>query len=111
LLQQFPDFFIVFHFMLMLHPEGVVLAVRAQPGSKRDEVRGVRDGLLKVSVTQIPEKGKANNAIRKQLAKFLELKISQIELLSGETATQKKFLLRNADPETIRRKINSLSDN
>ncbi|MDR2755089.1 MAG: DUF167 domain-containing protein [Planctomycetaceae bacterium] len=94
--------------MLTLHPEGVVLAVRAQPGSKRDEIRGVQDGSLKVTVTQIPEKGKANKAIRKQLAKSLELKISQIELLSGETTSQKKFLLRNIDPETIQTKIKKL---
>ncbi|MDR2440265.1 MAG: DUF167 domain-containing protein [Planctomycetaceae bacterium] len=94
--------------MLTLHPEGVVLAVRAQPGSKRDEIRGVQDGSLKVTVTQAPEKGKANKAIRKQLAKSLELKISQIELLSGETTTQKKFLLRNIDLETIQTRIKNL---
>ncbi|MDR0611429.1 MAG: DUF167 domain-containing protein [Planctomycetaceae bacterium] len=91
--------------MLTFHPDGVILAVRAQPGSKRDEIRGVQDGSLKVSVTQAPEKGKANNAIRKLLAKSLELKISQIELLSGETSTRKKFLLKNTNQETIQTKI------
>ncbi|MDR1268179.1 MAG: DUF167 domain-containing protein [Planctomycetaceae bacterium] len=95
--------------MLTFHPEGVILSVRAQPGSKREEIRGVQDGVLKVTVTQVPEKGKANKAIRKLLAKSLELKISQIELLSGETATQKKFLLRNTNPETIQTKINNLN--
>ncbi|MDR0705793.1 MAG: DUF167 domain-containing protein [Planctomycetaceae bacterium] len=91
--------------MLTSHPEGVILAVRAQPGSKRDEIRGAQDGSLKVSVTQSPEKGKANKAIRKLLAKSLELKISQIELLAGETTTQKKFLLKNTDLETMKTKI------
>jgi uncharacterized protein (TIGR00251 family) len=91
--------------MLTFHSEGVILAVRAQAGSKRDEIRGVQDGSLKVSVTQAPEKGKANKAIRKLLAKSLELKISQIELIAGETATQKKFLLKNTDPETMKTKI------
>ncbi|MDR1140874.1 MAG: DUF167 domain-containing protein [Planctomycetaceae bacterium] len=95
--------------MLTFHSEGVILSVRAQPGSKREEIRGVQDGLLKVTVTQVPEKGKANKAIRKLLAKSLELKISQVELLSGETATQKKFLLRNTNLETIQTKINNLN--
>ena len=30
---------------------------------RADALRGVRDGALKVSVTQAPEKGKANKAI------------------------------------------------
>jgi uncharacterized protein (TIGR00251 family) len=94
--------------MLMLHSEGVILSVRAQPGSKRDEVRGIRDGFLRVTVTQVPEKGKANKAIRKQLAKFLDLKLSQVELFSGEVSFQKRFLLRGTDLETIQAKIRVL---
>jgi uncharacterized protein (TIGR00251 family) len=102
---EVPQLVFNIHFMLTFHPEGVILAVRAQPGSKRDEIRGVQDGSLKVSVTQVPEKGKANKAIRKLLAKSLELKLSQVELLAGETTTQKKFLLKNTDLETIQTKI------
>ncbi len=82
--------------------------VKAQPGSKRGEVRGVQDGALKVCVTQIPEKGKANKAVRKQLAKSLGLRASQVELVSGETASQKKFLIREIDTETLQAKIDEL---
>ena len=81
------------------------MEVKAQPGSKRDELRGEQDGALKACVTQVPEKGKANKAIRKLLAKSLGLRASQIELLFGETSSQKKFLLRDVDLETIREKI------
>ena len=42
------------------HPQGVVIAVRAQPGAKKNGITGEHDGALKVSVTQAPEKGKAN---------------------------------------------------
>ena len=45
------------------HAEGVLLPVRAQPGSRRNEIRGQQEGQLKVSVTQIAEKGKANKAL------------------------------------------------
>jgi uncharacterized protein (TIGR00251 family) len=81
--------------------EGVILSVRAFPGAKRNEVRGEQNGYLKVCVTQIPEKGKANEAIRKQLAQTLKLRISQIELLHGETSAQKKFLLRNVNADDL----------
>ena len=90
--------------VLETHEEGVVLAIRACPGAKRNEVRYV-DGCVKVYVTQIPEKGKANEAIRKQLARSLELRASQIELLQGETCVQKKFLLRNVCEEEVVEKI------
>ncbi len=96
--------------MLTLHPEGVLLDVKAQPGSKRDEVRGIQDGALKICVTQVPEKGKANKEIRKQLAKSLCLRVSQVELVCGETVSLKKFLVRGVDPETLRTRIAELSE-
>ena len=76
------------------HPDGTILLVRAQPGARRNEIRGVQDGMLKVCVTQSPEKGKANKAIIGLLCKSLGLKKSQIELISGETSRQKRFLVR-----------------
>lgn len=76
------------------HAEGAVLVVRAQPGASRDQLRGTEQGLLKVCVTQAPEKGKANQAIAALLAKKLGLRRSQVELLSGTTARQKRFLVR-----------------
>ena len=77
------------------HSDGAILPVRAQPRARRNEVRRIQDGALKVCVTQAPEKGKANKAIVEVLAKWLGLRRSQIELISGETASQKKFLSRS----------------
>ena len=61
--------------------------------------------MLKVAVTQAPEKGKANKAIVQVLSKSLGLRRSQIELLSGETAQQKKFLIRDVTLEELQAKI------
>ena len=72
---------------------GVTLPVKAQPGAKRNGITGVHAGQLKVSVTQAPEKGKANQALIEVLADCLSLKRSQISLVSGETSGQKKFLI------------------
>ena len=90
-----------------LHPDGAILPVRAQPGARRNEVRGLQDGALKVSVTQAPEKGKANKAIIEVLAKWLGLRKSQFELISGETASQKKFLIRDVGHEDLAQRINA----
>lgn len=89
------------------HAEGTVLPVRAHAGARRNEVRP-GDGALRVSVTQAPEKGKANKAIAALLAKELKLKKSQVELIAGETAAKKRFLVRGVTPEELRARIEGL---
>jgi len=90
---------------LQPHADGIILLVRAQPGAKANELRGVREGALCVAITQAPEKGKANKALREVLAKELGLKKSQIQLLSGETSQSKKFLLRGITAEELRQRL------
>ncbi|HBT77447.1 MAG TPA: DUF167 domain-containing protein [Planctomycetaceae bacterium] len=82
---------------LETRPEGLVLTVTAQPGSRRNEVRRDRDGSIKVSVTQIPERGKANKVVIEYLAEYLGLRKSQLELIAGETSRRKRILLRDVD--------------
>lgn len=90
------------------HPEGTILPVRAHAGARRSEISGEQAGMLKVSVTQAPEKGKANKAIVVLLAKELDLKKSQIELLAGETSPQKRFLIRGLDGAQLTERIRPL---
>ncbi len=87
------------------HAEGTILPVRAHPGARKNEVRGEHEGMLKVSVSQAPEKGKANKAIVEVLARALGLRKSQIELISGETASKKRFLLRGITPAEAEARI------
>jgi hypothetical protein len=92
------------------HPAGTILPIRAHPGARRNEIRGVQDGMLKVSVTQAPEKGKANKAVIELLAKKLGLKKSQIELIGGETSHQKRFLVRGVTPDEMAQRVRPLLD-
>ena len=88
--------------------QGVVLPVRAQPGSRRNEIRGAHQGALKVCVTQVAEKGKANQAIIKQLSKSLGLRKSQIQLLSGELNADKRFLLSGVSVAELRERLQAI---
>ena len=90
---------------LQPHSAGTILPVRAQPGARRNEIRGPQDGMLKVCVTQSPEKGKANKALIELLCKSLGLRKSQIELLSGETSSQKRFLVYGLAPKDLAERI------
>jgi uncharacterized protein (TIGR00251 family) len=90
---------------LSSHVDGVVLPVRAQPGASKNALRGEQNGMLKVSVTQIAEKGKANKAIIDVLAKSLNLRRSQIELVAGELQSQKRFLICDISAEDLAERI------
>ena len=87
------------------HPQGIVLPVKAQPGARQNGIRGEHDGMLKVSVTQVAEKGKANQSLVETLAKGLGLQRSQLELLSGETQRDKKFLVHGITRDALAKKI------
>ena len=80
------------------HPDGAVLPVRAQAGSRRPGLRGEQDGALKVAVTQVAEKGKANKAIIATLSKELGIRRSAFQLLSGTTTAGKKFIVSGVTP-------------
>ena len=87
------------------HAEGVLLPVRAHAGARRNAVDGVKAGCLQVSVTQAPEKGKANQAIVALLADELGMRKNQFELVAGETSPQKRFLVRGIAKAELARRI------
>lgn len=77
---------------------GVTLAVRAQPGAKKTAIAGVYGegdaAQLKIAVQAPPLEGRANVALIAFLAETFGLQKSAIELVSGELARSKVFLLR-----------------
>jgi uncharacterized protein (TIGR00251 family) len=91
------------------HPEGVLLPVRAQPGARKAGVLSEQAGSLKVAVTAPPEDGRANKALLEVLREALDLKRSQIELASGETSREKKFLVRGVTREELAKRITELA--
>lgn len=67
------------------------LKVRVATKSSKNAIVGVRNGELLVSVTAVPENGKANEAIIKLLSKSLKCAKSKIELISGSKSKNKLF--------------------
>jgi uncharacterized protein (TIGR00251 family) len=81
--------------------EGIILRLKVVPGSSRDRIVGELGDVLKVAVTAPPEKGKANKAVVRLLAKALNLAAGQIEVLTGHGSPNKGVLIRGATPEAI----------
>jgi uncharacterized protein YggU (UPF0235/DUF167 family) len=93
-----------------LHAEGVVLTVHAQPSARSSGLGPLRSGTLKARTTAAPEKGKANEALRRLIAAQLGLRRSQVELLSGTTSSTKRYLLRGASVATVADRLRLLQD-
>lgn len=77
--------------------EGILLPVKAQAGARKNGITGEHGGALKVSVTQAPEKGKANKALTRVIALELGLRNSQVALRSGATSTNKSFIITDLE--------------
>ena len=84
------------------HPDGAVLAVRAQPGARKDAVVGEHGDALKVAVTAPPEDGRANAALVELLRDWLGVRRSEVELVGGLTNRNKTVLIRGRSPDELR---------
>jgi uncharacterized protein (TIGR00251 family) len=65
------------------------LRLRVSPRAKRNAVLGLRGDTLKVSVTAVPERGKANDAVVDVIAGALGVPRSRVRIVAGETAPLK----------------------
>lgn len=79
------------------------LRLRVSPRAKRNAVLGLRGDTLKVSVTAVPERGKANDAVVALLAETLGVAPSSIEVVSGASSKDKVVEVDLAAEEIARR--------
>ncbi len=61
-----------------------ILKVRATTKASKNAITGIHNGMLCISVTSVPENGKANEAIIKILSKELKCAKTKISVTSGD---------------------------
>lgn len=76
---------------------GFILKIRVTPNSSACAVSGIftdcgGNDFLKINLTAVPEKGKANQELIKFLSKTLKSSKSSFSLISGETDRYKRIL-------------------
>ena len=81
------------------------LQVKAVPGASSTQIAGFLGEALKVRVAAPPEKGKANQAIRKLLSETLELPLESIELIRGESNARKVFCITGLSEQQLKNKL------
>ena len=65
------------------------LSLRVVPGAKVEKA-AIENGTLKIWLRTAPENGKANKAVLVILAKLLQISVSQLEIVHGQTARDKR---------------------
>ena len=76
-----------------MNQQTAILKVKVVPGASNTKIMGWLGDALKIRVVAPPEKGKANQAVIKHIAKVLAIGQDQIELSSGQTSPHKTFVL------------------
>lgn len=67
------------------------IIVRVKPNAKQAKILPDGPGRFSIAVTAPPAEGRANEAVRRALAKHLGVAQSRLTLISGATAREKVF--------------------
>ena len=73
---------------------GVRISLHVQPGAKRSALAGpYGDNSWKLAIQAPPVDGKANEAVQKLLAQWMDCPKGKVTLLSGQTSRDKVFFI------------------
>jgi len=81
------------------------LPLRVQPRARRNEIAGERAGALLVRVTAPPVDGKANDAVRRLIARRLGVPASRVSIVRGESSRDKVVQVEGIDDPDLRRAL------
>ncbi len=79
-----------------------IFSVRVQPRASYDAIEGEWQGALKIRLTAPPVNDRANEALRRLLAKRLKVPLSAVKILSGDRSRTKRVEVRGTSAERIR---------
>ena len=82
--------------------DDVLLPVKVIPKSSRDRIVGELDGALKIAVSAPPEKGAANKAVCKLIAKTLGLRTQQVRVDTGHGSPRKTLRISGTSIDHVR---------
>lgn len=83
------------------------IQVRLRPRGSRNELIGIRDGVLQARVTAPPVDGKANRALCKLIAKQVGVAPSKVSVVRGERARDKLVRVEDLDAEGLQAALGS----
>ena len=86
-------------------PDGVLLSVKVQPRSSKNEIGEALGDELRIKVAAPPVDSAANDAVLKLLAKTLGIGRNGVELVRGQTSRHKVFRIHGLKLEDVIRRL------
>ena len=81
----------------------LTVQVKVTPRASRDEIVGMRDGVLAVRVTAPPVDDAANRAVVKLIAKRAGVPRSRVRIARGARGRNKRIEVRDGGPDLLSR--------
>ena len=78
------------------------ITVRVTPRAKRDELVGMRDGVLVARISAPPVDGRANRALCKLIAARAGVAPSKVTIVRGEGSRDKVVRVEGVEPAALR---------
>jgi uncharacterized protein (TIGR00251 family) len=91
--------------MLSADADFVLVDVRVVPRAARGEIVGERAGRLLIRVTAPPLEGRANDAVRRLLAKAAGVGVSRVQVVRGERARDKTLRIDGLSLDDAARRL------
>ncbi len=85
--------------------EAVELDLQVVPRASRDRVVGLHGDRLKIQITAPPVDGEANAALRRFLARTLDVPRADVELVRGATGKRKTWRVRGLEAAEVARRL------
>jgi hypothetical protein len=78
------------------------LRVKVTPRASRNEITGLRDGVLSVRISSPPVDGAANDELVRLLSKALGMRRADMRLVSGQSSRHKVLEIDADEPAVIK---------
>jgi uncharacterized protein (TIGR00251 family) len=82
-------------------PDEARIQVHVRPRASRDELLGMRDGVLVARVSAPPVEGRANDALCKLIARAAGVARSRVTVVRGERSREKVVSVQGLAPEAL----------
>lgn len=84
---------------------GALLDVKVVPGASRSRIAGAHGSGIRVQVAAPPERGRANEELRRVVAEALGVRTADVVVLRGETSPRKTLHVLTLSPEEVARRL------
>lgn len=81
--------------MAIIDKNNMKIAVTVKTGTRKSRIEKVDDSNYKIQTKELPEKGKANLAVLKIVAKEFGVSPNEIKIVSGKKSSKKILILNS----------------